>query len=176
MMPTFKESVDYLLQEGYLKKVKGRYCVTAKFNEAMNGISTGLATLPSGQLAVRESQLGVITDWEQRYIQFIIDAKVPQRGEDSAGNLYDMSRSSKEGIKAFREAIEKKGFNYDLLLRSTMLYYAGPVKYKQSIGTYMSQGTYLSDYYNLIDSMRNGTVEQHIEDTLDDGGTAYELG
>ena len=106
------------------------------------------------------------TDWTQRYSIFIVQAKVPQRGEGRSGS-YDLNKYTEEGKEAFRKAVEVEGIDYNILEKATLLYYHTHKKFAVNIGNYMTKGMWRTDYIALRDSVQQGTAETHIKNELD---------
>jgi hypothetical protein len=170
-MTTLQAAVDYLMQNGYMVKLKGGYKVTAKFNKEMTGKAVGVQMVGDRALVVEKaSDLPVLAagknDWAQLFLQFIKDAEVPARSEGRTGSTYEVNKYSEEGKKAFQKAIEKEGVNYQALVKSTMLYYKTHKKFALKIGNYFSDGAWRSDYDALITSAREGKIEEHIKTSI----------
>jgi hypothetical protein len=165
-----RAAVELLLKEGYLGTSKGKYCVMAKLNKAMSGIEQGLIKVqPGNVLVVREPLLpNKQIKWDELYMQFIRDAKVPVTLKNNHGQLYDCNKFSIPGLKAFEKAL-KGGTEYEMLVKSTMLYYMSGTGLKQAIGRYMSEGFWRTDYQALVDNLAQGTVNEHIENKIDNG-------
>ena len=64
-MMNIKEVAEFLISNGYIRRVKNKFAVTSKFNSAMLGEESGL--IPHGSLAVRTPALGSVSDWTSRY-------------------------------------------------------------------------------------------------------------
>ena len=161
-----QEVTNYLVANGYAFCVKGNYKFTAKFHRELKNAQIS-ASVPAMQ-QTQPLVVAVSTDWETRYKQFIVDARVPARCEGRYGEVYATNKYSEDGMKAFRKAIES-GCVYEMLVMSTALYYKSGVRLKQSIGRYMSDGTWKSDYDSLISSAEQNKVKEHIKETTDDG-------
>lgn len=163
-----KDAVQFLLQNGYLAQVKGKYRVTAKFNQEMTGIATGLVLTGSVPQVVEKPlpSLRNNADWVQLYINFIREAEVPVRGEGKDGG-YDLNKYSEKAMKMFRRMIEKEGVIYGVLVKSTLLYYKTHRKFPHTITRYISEGSWRSDYQALLQSAKDGTLENHIQTEID---------
>jgi hypothetical protein len=105
-------------------------------------------------------------DWTQAYLNFIVEAEVPQRGEGKDGS-YDINKYSEPAMKVFRKMIEKNGIQYAVLVKSTMLYYKTHRRYPLTIGRYIAEGHWRSDYQALLSSAETGTIETHIKEQID---------
>lgn len=173
---------DYLKREGYIKVVRGQYAFTQKYFEALaipkpkviqsKGTSSP-TVVPAPVQALSASLSTVLStlDWPARYIAFIQEAKVPPRLEDGRGGMYYANKYSEEGAKAFRKILEVDKAEYQVLVKSTMLYYKSGTRYKKKIGNYIVDGDWRSDYTDLVEKFSKGEKEvtQHIKDQLDDG-------
>lgn len=152
--------------------IKGKYRVTAKFNKEITGTETGLI-ISNNAVLVQERAV----DWTTQYLQFIADAKIPRTGETSQGALYDLNKFSDGACKAFRKMIEKEGIQLDVLVKSTMLYYKSGKRFKVTVGRYIEEGLWRTDYEALLVSASQNNVEQHIKQELNDGTyTSHRLG
>jgi uncharacterized membrane protein len=167
------EAVELLTANGYLVCIKGKYKVMSdKLTKALK--SSPVTTLTP--VVVPKLLPGVIPkgiDWVEAYKVFINEAKIPKRLENRRGETYDANKYSDDGMKAFRKAMES-GIDYQMLVRSTILYYKGANnRLKQSIGRYMHDGTWRSDYDDLMQSVKDNKVEEHIKSELDNGQYSF---
>lgn len=164
-----QEVVACLMQEGYMVQIKGKYKVTAKFSKEMTGRETGLVPTSSG-LVVVEDQRSILPaqhlDWPTRYVRFIQEAEVPQRGEGGSGS-YDLNKYSEGAARTFRKMLEKDGVIYAVLVKSTMLYYKTHRRYPVAISRYIEEGIWRTDYLALIESARDGKLTDHIQNEID---------
>lgn len=166
-----QEAVTYLIQEGYMVTIKGKYKVTAKFNKEVTGKDIGLVS-SGGSLVVQEispkalSTLETTTDWTGAYIKFIQEAEVPQRGEGGSGS-YDLNKFSEKAAKVFRRMIEKEGVQYPVLVKSTLLYYKTHRRYPVTITRYIEDGLWRTDYMALLESAKEGKLSDHIQNQID---------
>jgi hypothetical protein len=88
-----------------------------------------------------------------------------------------LNKFSKEGLKAFKEIMSRGDTQYPLLVKSTMLYYKSKNQYKQTISNYISTGSWKTDYIALRDASKDETtLINHLKDTTQSNGTAYEIG
>lgn len=169
MATSLHEAVEFMVANGYLVRSKNKYLLMQQ------KLSRDLSKpeVP----AVKSSTAIVVTarkaqDWVNEYQKFIVESMVPRRCEGRNGEMYYTNQYSEPGMKAFRKAIEG-GADYNILTKSTMLYYKSGVKLKQAIGRYMEEGTWRSGYDALLQSAEQGTVEQHIKDELEDGSNSF---
>lgn len=175
-----KDVAQWLLEKGYAADTKGKLSFTPHFHKAYGnirnavsidvpvvswGLSTDIILYDPGK-----SGLYKYEDWSLMYMQFIREAKVPNRCMNSHGEPYDINKYSEDGMKAFQRAL-KTGVLYDILVKSTMLAYKSGSRYKKTIGNYMSQGDWRSDYNALLEKAQQGEQEvtNHIKDELNDG-------
>lgn len=168
-----QQAVKFLTDEGYVQIVKGRYVFTNKFTQAM---ATTLSVAVVPKLDLPRKSDGVV-DWVRLYLDFILNAKVPATQEGSHGVLYETNKYSEAGMKGFRKAVETDHVSIGLLMKSTQLYYASKTGFKVTITRYMEDGLWRSDYEALLESLKNGTVEEHItEKTTPNEFTSYRRG
>ena len=128
--------------------------------------------------ANRLKEIGLFkeADWEQLFMKFIQEAKVPQKLEGTRGEVYYANKYSVPGMKAFKKALQG-GYVYDILVKSTMLYYKSSVKLKKAIGNYFAQEDFKSDYQALTEAAASGTLTEHIKsETNDEQQSAWKLG
>lgn len=188
MSINLKEATEFMLTNGYILLVgKGKYKLSTKFHvdfkQVVRNPLMGQGAINNIQpvLGKFEQALAEYTPaylWENRYKQFILDAKVPKRIDTKWGESYQANAYSEEGMKAFRKAIES-GTDLQMMVRSTQLYYASKTKYKQSIGRYISEGTWKTDYDDLLQAAGAGeqTLIDHIKtETKDEQQSSYRLG
>lgn len=120
----------------------------------------------------------IYTDWVDFYQNFISICKVPAHLESTNFNTYSGNKYTEDGMKAFQKAL-KEGYRYDILSAAIALYYKSSIRWKKSIGNYMTSGEWRSDYSELLDKANSGAEElnKHIKNTIDNGtGTNYEFG
>jgi hypothetical protein len=164
-----------MLIHKHLHVSKGKYRVTEKFYKTLTGKQSGLVQTSTGAVAVRTPNLGLVTlSWDQRYMAFIEEVGVPRRWQPPTGQPYDLNKFSAEGCKAFRHALEKEQVVYEILVRSTQLYYKGPMEWKKTIGHYMHEGLWKTDYFDMCRAAQDGeeTLTDHISNSLDDGSSS----
>jgi hypothetical protein len=181
-----KEVIQFLIQNGYILPKGMTYVMSAKFLNACKGstLQQDMAAVPTMSLqqmknAVMQSPSVVPTNWEDAFIKLITDAQVPARLESNRGEVYSVNKFSVDGCKAFRKAIEKDGYEYQLLVKSTMLYYKSGTRFKKAIGNYFSQGDFRSDYLTLKEMVLEGedALQSHLKREVNDNQhTAYDLG
>ena len=172
-MTTLKEIVHNLLENGYMMVVKGKYVVTAKFNKEMTGQEVGLIKINNQPIVMENPPpTALITapaDWPMKFMRFITEAEVPKKGSGRDGS-YDLNQYSEPAMKAFRKMLEKEGINYDVLVKSTMLYYKTHNSFQKTISNYIADGHWRTDYYALLHAAENGAdgLKTHVEKEIHD--------
>jgi hypothetical protein len=167
-----KETVHSLLENGYMMIVKGKYVVTAKFNKEMTGKEVGLIKLNNEPVVQEYEPLIIATpiDWPMRFMNFIVEAQVPTMGSGKDGT-YDINKYSEPAMKAFKRMLEKDKVNYQLLVKSTMLYYKTHKQFQKTISNYIADGLWRTDYYALASAAAEGkeAIQSHIQKSIADG-------
>lgn len=153
-----KKALDLLVQHGYLETVKGKLRVSAKLNDAVSFANSNLPFADS-------------TNWESAYIKYIADAQVPRRSQTTDGNVYDLNKYSVDGMKRFRQMIEKERIDYDLLVKVTKAYYKSPGTYKKKIGNYITEDLWRTDYMVLKQCTTSSEQSEHLKNLQDDPQT-----
>ena len=167
-----KDALKFMLEEGYMAIIRGKYVVTKKFNEQVRGVEEGLIHVSGIPLVldlVHQAKDLSKVEWKNMYMRFIFDAQVPRRCEGSNGASYDCNKYSEDGMKAFKTYIKDEGIDLRLLTTVTQLYYAKYGTHKQMIGTYISQGTWRNDYMAMLDAAATGNIgaiQEHIKQEL----------
>lgn len=171
-----KELYLQLLKDEYVEAMDGKMVFTLKFMQLMTGVQpvTALTTLPPNSVELLNK---LQRDWTMGFMNFIVEAKVPRQQQTSKGDVYIVNNYSEPAKKVFQKAIEKEGVVYEVLVKSTMLYYKSNNQYKKTIGNYFTQGDWRSDYMALVESLKDGTLEQHIKTEINESGKSqYQLG
>jgi hypothetical protein len=145
-MNNLNQAVQYLLDNGYMTILKGKYIVTAKFNKEITGIEKGLTLLKGNIPVVIEPDIPKEITWAEMYKRFILESKVPARIINSRGEPYQTNVYSEPGMKAFRKAIEKENVDYQLLVEAAQLYYTSSITMKVAIGRFMEEGSQTGGY------------------------------
>lgn len=163
-------AIAYLLAGGYICRVRKTFVFSNKFYEEFTQQQIGLvpevivSEVQSKTLTVRNPKKNV-SDLRPEYLRFIAACKVPRRAQSSDGAVYDLNKYSEDGLKAYSKIVEQVvsgEIDMELLIRTVQLYYASPGM-KQKIGNYISQGSWVSDYQALKESLDTGTLKQHIK-------------
>lgn len=170
---TLTEVIIFLRDNGYTTTKAGKLAFTKKFHEDH-----------TAQKGAQDGELGLVvftgpSEISNQFIKFIVDAKVPTRLEDNRGNPYYANKYSEDAAKEFHRIMTKEGVAYDLIMKSTMLYYKSGVRFKKAIGNYIIQGDWRTDYEDLKNSAGAGEQElkDHIKNTIDGGGySPFKLG
>lgn len=140
-----KAALELLVQNGYLEAVKGKYRATAKLNDALKEPVIECMVVINGDNDVFQGK------WQDLYVKFITDCKVPSKGENSEGDLYDLNKYTEDAMKHFRDLI-RSGIQYPLLVQVTTAYYqTGTNRYKKKVGNYITEGHWRMDYLTLKD-------------------------
>lgn len=185
-----QEIIKYLKDNKYILISQGKYIMSPEFQQACKNQKKGeilivnMDAIPKQVFDIQkiDTQIQVIKDkrnYSEWFIQFIQDAKVPARLEDHRGNLYSANKYNEDARKVFQKAIEKEGFDYNLLVKSTMLYYKSGIRLKKAIGTYFTSGEFRTDYLALQISAEGGADKliQHLKQETDNGQhNRYSLG
>jgi tetratricopeptide (TPR) repeat protein len=189
-MQNLQEIIKYLKDNKYILISQGKYIMSQEFQQACKK-SRGSIIEVNVDAILKEhvfdlqkidTQILLLKDdklWPNLFVKFIQDAKVPARLEDNRGNLYSANKYNEDARKVFQKALEKEGFDYDLLVKSTMLYYKSGIRYKKAIGTYFTSGEFRTDYLNLKQSAEAGTetLQQHLKEEINNGQhNRYTLG
>lgn len=107
-------------------------------------------------------------------LDFIRECEVPERIRTRT-SFYKANQYSKDAEKELI-LILSQGFQYDILVTSTKLYYKAGGMCK-AIGNYLIEGTWRTEYENMQASIEKGTTQQHISKNLsrddEDGHTRY---
>lgn len=181
-MLNLKEVLQFLRDEGYLTDC-------GELNDKFRLDVAAAVYGPKDQQEYRQlavhtpQQLEIFqppSDWTMYFLNFIMEAKVPKQILGPRGDPYYVNKFSEPALKVFRKALEKEGVIYDILVKSTTLYYASSVGLKKAIGNYFIQGDWRSDYESLLQAVRSGPEEltEHIKTELNDVDTRsnYSLG
>lgn len=177
-----KQAIDQLYDEGYIVFVQNlastvKYTLSEKGMQLLQqGRAFDLASIDQ-QIAVIEkpknNSLKVIElqqNWMLGFMNFIIEAKVPKYCDNGKGDQYIVNNYSEPAMKVFKKAIEKENIIYDVLVKSTMLYYKSTKnRFKKAIANYFVQGDWRSDYAALLEAAGTGTIENHIKSEMDNG-------
>jgi hypothetical protein len=165
-----KQLLDQLLMGGYVIMDNGKYVFTPKFYADI--VSTAVATIPN----MLPSTIPVPTskpEFEMLFIKLIADAQVPKHLPDNKGGVYAANKFSETGLKAFMAAI-KNGVNYELLVKSVMLYYKSSTNYKKAVGNYFAQGDWRTDYEALAASTTSPeALNQHIKSQINNESKSH---
>lgn len=166
-----------LILEGYIKANGDAFIGSEKFQQLIITGEMAITIKPVDVYNTPELLQRLQTDWVMGFMQFIQEAKIPRMSENGKGEMYAVNNYSEPAMKVFKKAIEKEGIVYDVLVKSTMLYYKNQRnRYKKTVGNYFVQGDWRSDYKLLLESIGTGTIEEHIKEQISDGNTNYSLG
>lgn len=166
--------------------MKGKYSLSKKFYEDKKTLESVTVKVKDSRgnevLGITDVSLSIndntiiatetfIPSYTHKFLQFIQDAKVPDRLDDGKGNWYDCNKYSEPAMKAFKNIIEKELINYNMLVKSTTLYYASGTSYKKKISNYILDGDWRSDYMKLeiAANTSEDALKEHIKKEIDDG-------
>lgn len=175
---TLRQALQQLVSEKYIQATDAyNYGLTEKGCALLQSSYE----LPPAVVQPKNNSLKVIElqrDWMLGFMNFIIEAKVPKYCDNGKGDQYIVNNYSEPAMKVFKKAIDKEGIIYDVLVKSTMLYYKSTKnKFKKAIANYFVQGDWRSDYAALLDAAGTGTIENHIKSEMDNGAkTRWKLG
>ncbi len=112
-------------------------------------------------------------DWRLMYAQFIQAAKVPSKLEGKGTDLYDGNKYTEDAMKEFKRMIYVEKIILDVLIKSTMLYYAPGKKFRKKISNYITEGIWRSDYDALLLAANTSEkdLKDHITKEIKDGQT-----
>lgn len=146
-----KAALELLVQNGYLESVKGKYRCTAKLNDTVAGI-------------VRLTD----EDWENKYLDFIKQCKIPRQGESVNGDMYNLNQYTADAMKRFRQMIEKERIDVEILTKVTRTYYSGSIRCKKKIGNYITENLWRMDYLTIKDQnpeQQQQTLQKQLNDS-----------
>lgn len=150
--------------------MKGKYSLSKKFYEDKKALESQFPV--QLQVSVKNDLVNYkdISNWTERFLIYITQSKVPDRLNDGKGSWYDCNKYSESAMKEFKKIINS-GIDYDMLVKSTILYYASGTSYKKKISNYIIDGDWRSDYMKLQDAIYNGedALKDHIKKEIDDG-------
>lgn len=147
---TFKEIVEWLLNNQYMMLVGGKPILTPKFEREVG--YTGPSTVgelieerhPQREIA-RGSPLVGITDPKKVWNIFIIDAEIPHRVKSTDGSTYTVRQYGASVAKKLLKIIHDPKINYQRLVESTKNYYK-VTTYKQLLSNYISKDIWWQEY------------------------------
>lgn len=186
-----QEIIAYLKENKFLLKSGDTFVMSKEFLQAckrqkgeiivmdMSVVDKEKLDLSKMTLELGFPKVAKTISWDDVFIQFIKAAQVPNRLENNRNEVYAANKFNSDACKVFRKAIEKEGYDYDLLIKSTMLYYKSSLRFKKAIGTYFTSGDFRTDYLNLKNAAETSSEElqSHIKQEIKDNGhNAYTLG
>lgn len=168
---------SWLLKNDLVEPSANRWILTGKFHDLVDKEEKAEALpVPAKSVSLLPTKK---EDWERLFMNFIMEAQVPARGEASDGTPYYLNRFSEDGLKVFKRALEN-GVVYEVLVRSTLLYYKSSTKLKKGIGNYFKQGDWRTDYEALLQSADQGieALQSHIKQEVSSNvnRTQYKIG
>ena len=174
MLETIKEAIGLLIEKGYVIPHKEHlFTFTDKIYELD---PTSITNTPprytkSVSLVDPLTKSVIPAPGEQSVlIKFILDAEVPEKMRTANGTYYWVRKYSKEAEKELIKLLNQ-GYQYDILVASTKLYYQSS-GYCEAMSNYLIRGTWITHYEEMKKQLEAGTVNKHIQNTLQEkGGT-----
>ncbi len=169
-----KEVMKYLVDNQYVVKVRGNLVFSRKFKEEYTEEKPPVEILSIGSVAIvpkpAKMDPGGIY-YADRFIQFSMDCQAPKKIAGPRGTIYPGNKYNEKAAITLLKMLKEEGVDYDLLVKSTMLYYKGAGDCKKALGNYILEGTWRTDYLELKNSAEKGVeaLGQHIKTTLDNG-------
>lgn len=167
-MSKLKETLRWLAVEGYIdgERLTSKALIELAQPEGSIQISVVMQTA-QGDIVPFVTP----SNWPDSFMKFIQEANVPRMMEGKNGDMYQGNKYSEPGMKAYRKALEKERIQYDILVKSTMLYYKSAIRLKKAVGNYFSQGDWRTDYQSLLQAAEGGeqTLTKHIKDETTTG-------
>lgn len=166
-MLNLQEILTYLRDNTYVtKNTKDEWVFSEKFYHDLEVQGRAVVPVPKAGNVATLPKDG--TEWQLLFIQLIEAAQVPKVLSDNRGGHYYANKYSEPAMKVFRKALEKDDVNYELLVKSVMLYYKSSVSYKKTISNYFTGGDWKTDYMALTQSISQGAeaLTNHIQDEL----------
>lgn len=177
------EVIRFLSESGYIIRTPQSYYVfTNKFYQDFTRTNIGIVPDSTAVIA-KSSQVHVVVPLPsyttESYKQFIIDARVPRHVVNPRGERYDTNQYSQKAAKAFVKMMASGNIDYELLVRSTELYYKSSGGYKLKIGNYIADGAWQTHYETLKEALARASdqpVTDYIKQELsDDNRSRYQL-
>lgn len=197
-MEKLTDHLKWFTDRGYvLSTGSGKYGFSRKFYEELKTealvekMSTPVAMVDSEQSVapsllpeVRKPEilLAEIANmtYSSLFIHFISQAQVPARAEDTRGNEYPVNKYNEKAAVVLYKLVTNGQVDYPLLVKSTMLYYKGSRRFKKTIGNYITEGDWRTDYEALKRSASQGeeALKAHINEEIknESGYNGYEFG
>lgn len=176
-MLQLSEVFKFLVDNGYILASKSTgYSLSKSFQAAVKNMKKGEIIVPGPEALVAAHSAEL--NWPNLFVQFIQDAKVPPKLSDNKGGQYAANKYSEDAMKKFKQMMES-GIDYNILVKSTILYYASGITYKKAIGNYITQGDWRTDYFLLKGAAEKGVDElaKHVQEETKNGEhTNYTIG
>ena len=166
---------EQLAKDHYILYFNGKLVVTNKFLREFEipPVITAEEREAPQELRDQPKELGLIvqntgliiptTSQVSPLLDFIKKCEVPEKVVTRTGSYW----TNKYSKKAEDELIKvlKKGYQLDILVASTKLYYKSGGQPK-AISNFILEGTWVSFYTDMVESLKQGTVEAHINKNL----------
>jgi hypothetical protein len=181
-----KEVMEWLVTNKYVTIHKGKPKFTSLYHKEVTGIEKGLTvlgTVRENLPVAQQESFDVIkinaykpVDWVRFYQELITFCEIPSKAYSDRGDAYSLNKYSEDGMKAFQKSM-KEGYDPRILAMAIKLYYKSSIRLKKAVGNYMSSGEWKTDYQNLVENAKNGTLDALIKQevkTKNDG--SYQFG
>lgn len=171
---TEKEAIELLIEKGYIIPIKGKYSLTGEFHRNYIPVSTELAVVSkeitvNSKAVVKSENIATVKDLLKKFVK---DADIPYRIKTDNGS-YTVSAVSAEGVKAFGNIL-KAGFDYQILVYSTKLYYKRN-SYRKTLTNYLTKGDWEVEYQEFKNKLSQGEIQNHVNKELSAGQSNTEL-
>jgi len=174
MLETITEAIGLLIEKGYVIPHKDHvFAFTDKVYELDPTSITNTPPRYTKSVALVDptTRLPIPRPGEQSLLtKFITECDIPQRMKNSTGGFYWVCKYSKDAEKELLKVLNQ-GYQYDILVASTKLYYQSG-GFCETISNYLNRGTWITHYEEMRKQLEAGTVDKHIQNTIQEkGGT-----
>jgi hypothetical protein len=189
-----KAILKQLTEKGYvLSAGKGKYSFSMKFYDELKMQELAEKLVSTDEKPVAQLQALLLPNgmrvavplingmtYSQLMLRFIQDAQIPQKVAPPHKEPYVVNKYNEKAAVRLYKLILEWGVVYDLIVKSTMLYYKGNNPYKKTIGNYIIDGDWKTDYEALKQSAQQGeeALKEHIKQEIsnESGNYGYTLG
>lgn len=169
---------ELLLKDYYILYMNGELVITNKLirefasplekmevrkEEPKVGQIVAPTSLMSAAQAIQKSNIPE-PDMNSPMAKFILDAEIPGKAKTATG-YYWLNKYSKQAEKELIKILSQ-GYQYDILVASTKLYYKSG-GFPKAITNYIVEGYWKGCYEDMKTSLDTGNVEQFIKKSLD---------
>lgn len=184
--PKLIEALRLLASEHYILSMDGEVQITNKFTREIEEVTPKdlievVKAEPEAPLSVevmvkevkrevlpvhsKSKQIVLTPGAEQLLPEFISLCDVPQKIQMHNGGWFWANKFSKEAELELRR-IKAEGYNLQILIAATKLYYKSDACC-EAVSNYLIRGTWLTHYLEMEKSLQAGTIQQHINQTID---------